>query len=139
MPGSPGQPAASGMASPCSPHGSPSRKIRDHGDRLPPSPKLRAVTDTVSVERLVRLGLTLYEARAYVALVSRDASTPAEIARLAGVPRPRIYDVLESLVGKGLAADRPGHTAKYVAMPPERAAGQLMHVHREHVTALEDD
>ena len=97
------------------------------------------MTDTVSVERLVRLGLTLYEARAYVALVSRDASTPAEIARLAGVPRPRIYDVLESLVGKGLAADRPGHTAKYVAMPPERAAGQLMHVHREHVTALEDD
>ena len=101
--------------------------------------KLRAVTDTVSVERLVRLGLTLYEARAYVALVSRDASTPAEIARLAGVPRPRIYDVLESLVGKGLAADRPGHTAKYVATPPERAAAQLIRVHREHVTALEDD
>lgn len=91
------------------------------------------------MERLVRLGLTLYEARAYVALVSRDASTPAEVARLAGVPRPRIYDVLESLVGKGLAADRPGHTAKYVATPPERAAAQLMHVHREHVTALEDD
>lgn len=97
------------------------------------------MADPVSVERLVRLGLTLYEARAYVALVRRDASTPAEVARLAGVPRPRIYDVLESLVGKGLAADRPGRTAKYVATPPERVAAQLMLVHRDRVAALEDD
>jgi HTH-type transcriptional regulator, sugar sensing transcriptional regulator len=97
------------------------------------------VGDPVSVERLVRLGLTLYEARAYVALVRRDASTPAELARLAGVPRPRIYDVLESLVGKGLATDRPGRTAKYVATPPERVAGQLMLVHRERVATLEGD
>jgi HTH-type transcriptional regulator, sugar sensing transcriptional regulator len=97
------------------------------------------VGEPVSVERLVRLGLTLYEARAYVALVRRDASTPAELARLAGVPRPRIYDVLESLVGQGLATDRPGRTAKYVATPPERVAGQLLLVHRERVAALEDD
>ncbi|HEY3714364.1 MAG TPA: helix-turn-helix domain-containing protein [Jatrophihabitantaceae bacterium] len=97
------------------------------------------MADPVSVERLVRLGLTLYEARAYVALVRRDASTPAEVARLAGVPRPRIYDVLESLVGKGLAEDRPGRTAKYVATPPERVAAQLMLVHRDRVAALDDD
>ena len=97
------------------------------------------MAEAISVERLVRLGLTLYEARAYVALVRRDASTPAEVARLAGVPRPRIYDVLESLVGKGLAADRPGRTAKYVATPPERVAAQLMLVHQERVAALDDD
>jgi len=98
-----------------------------------------AVADPVSVERLVRLGLTLYEARAYVALVRRDASTPAQVARLAGVPRPRIYDVLESLVGKGLAADRPGRTARYVAIPPERVAAQLIRVHHDRVAALEGD
>jgi sugar-specific transcriptional regulator TrmB len=97
------------------------------------------VEDPVSVERLVRLGLTLYEARAYVALVRRDASTPAEVARLAGVPRPRIYDVLESLVGKGLAADRPGRNAKFVATPPEGAAARLVQAHRDRVAALEDD
>ena len=87
----------------------------------------------------MRLGLTLYEARAYVALVRRDASTPAEVAQLASGPRPRIYDVLESLVGKGLAADRRGRTAKYVATPPERVAAQLMLVHNDRVAALEDD
>jgi hypothetical protein len=56
---------------------------------------------------------------------------------LASVPRPRIYDVLESLVGKGLATDRPGRTAKYAATPPDRVAGQLMLVHRERLEAGE--
>jgi HTH-type transcriptional regulator, sugar sensing transcriptional regulator len=97
------------------------------------------VEDPIPVDRLVRLGLTLYEARAYVALVRREASTPAEVARLAGVPRPRIYDVLESLAGKGLAGNRPGRTVKFVATPPERVTAQLMDSHRERVAALEDD
>ena len=95
--------------------------------------------DPISVDRLVRLGLTQYEARAYVALVRRDASTAAEVARLAGVPRPRIYDVLQSLVTKGLAADRPGRTVKFVAIPPDRAIEQLIMTHRGRLAALEDD
>src|SRR5215469_8371558 len=80
--------------------------------------------EPLSVERLVRLGLTRYEARAYVALVRRDASTPAEVARMAGVPKPRIYDVLQSLVGKGLAANRPGRTAKFLRAAPGTAAAR---------------
>src|ERR1700728_3612667 len=65
------------------------------------------VSDPDVVERLVRLGLTKYEARAYAALVRRDGSTPAEVARVAGVPRPRVYDVMDSLVAKGLVVLRP--------------------------------
>jgi sugar-specific transcriptional regulator TrmB len=95
--------------------------------------------EPLSVERLVRLGLTRYEARAYVALVRRDASTPAEVARMASVPKPRIYDVLQSLVGKGLAANRPGRTAKFIAAAPERAAGELVQAHRDRVASLEGD
>lgn len=91
------------------------------------------------VERLVRLGLTQYEARAYVALIRRDGSTPAEIARVAGVPRPRIYDVVASLVAKGLACERPGRTTKFVATPPEEAIAKLMSLHRERLQALEAD
>jgi HTH-type transcriptional regulator, sugar sensing transcriptional regulator len=97
------------------------------------------VADPATVDRLVRLGLTQYEARAYVALVSRHTSTAAEIARLARVPRPRIYDVLASLAGKGLASERPGRTARFVGAPPERVAALLMAGHRERITALEAD
>ena len=59
-------------------------------------------------DRLAHLGLTSYEARAYLALVRRDSYTAAQVARLAGLPRQRIYDVLGSLVEKGLASSRPG-------------------------------
>jgi HTH-type transcriptional regulator, sugar sensing transcriptional regulator len=91
------------------------------------------------VERLVRLGLTQYEARVYVALVRRDGSTAAEVARLAGVPRPRIYDVIDRLVVKGLAAERPGRTVKFVATPPAEATAQLVTVHAERLKILEAD
>ncbi len=68
--------------------------------------------DRATVDRLVRLGLTTYEARAYVTLVRRDSFTAAQIARTAGLPRQRIYDVLASLVEKGLASARPGSIVK---------------------------
>lgn len=93
----------------------------------------------MTVERLVRLGLTQYEARAYVAMVRRDGSTPAEISKLANVPRPRIYDVIESLVGKGLATHRPGRTAKFVAIAPADAAEVLLDGYRERLDALATD
>lgn len=93
----------------------------------------------VMVERLVRLGLTQYEARAYVALVRRAGSTPAEVAKVAGVPRPRIYDVIASLETKGLASERPGRTARFVATPPDEATSILMGSHRERLQLLEAD
>jgi sugar-specific transcriptional regulator TrmB len=71
--------------------------------------------DTFAVGRLVRLGLTQYEARAYVALIRRDASAPAEVAKVAGVPRPRIYDVTDSLVAKSW--HRNGRAAPAGSLP----------------------
>lgn len=93
------------------------------------------------VDRLVHLGLTLYEARAYVALIRRDGSTPTEVARVAGVPRPRIYDVIDSLVAKGLAFERPGRTAtaRFVAAPPDEAVNKLVNIHLERLRELEAD
>ena len=76
--------------------------------------------DSAHLERLQRLGLTSYEARAYLALLRRDSSTAAETARLAGLPRQRVYDVLSSLVEKGLAVTKPGKAVKYAASPPDQ-------------------
>ena len=77
------------------------------------------------LDRLVSLGLTRYESAAYLALTSRGQATGAEVARLAGVPRQRIYDVLEALGSRGLATVTPGRPARYVAAPPE-ALGRLL-------------
>jgi sugar-specific transcriptional regulator TrmB len=97
------------------------------------------VDDNSTVERLVRLGLTTYEARAYVSLVRRDSFTAAQIARNAGLPRQRIYDVLASLVEKGLASARPGTVVKYAAVGPDLAVERLVASRREAMQALERD
>jgi sugar-specific transcriptional regulator TrmB len=97
------------------------------------------VVEELHVERLSRLGLTSYEARAYVALLRRDSSTAAETARLAGLPRQRVYDVLSSLVEKGLASTRPGKALKYSATAPEQALERLLGAHRQELSELERD
>ncbi|MGH2448419.1 MAG: TrmB family transcriptional regulator [Chloroflexota bacterium] len=89
--------------------------------------------------RLSRLGLTGYEARVYVALADRDSYSAGEVARRAGVPRQRIYDVLASLVDKGLASERPGDPAKYSAAEPGLAIGGLIEARRQHLAGLESD
>ena len=95
--------------------------------------------DIATVERLVRLGLTTYEARTYVTLVRRDSFTAAQIARTAGLPRQRIYDVLASLVEKGLASARPGTVVKYAALAPDLAVERLVASRRSEMSALERD
>ena len=89
------------------------------------------------VRTLSDLGLTNYEARVYLALTRRGSSTAAETARVAGIPRQRIYDVLSSLVTRGLASSRPGQVTKYVATPPTDAVERLVSDHRNRLEQLE--
>ncbi len=89
------------------------------------------------IPQLTRLGLTTYEAKAYLGLVRRDSSTAAQVARLTGVPRQRIYDVLASLVGKGLAVARPGNVVKYSATAPDIALERLLEDHRQGLSEME--
>jgi sugar-specific transcriptional regulator TrmB len=91
------------------------------------------------VTTLSDLGLTNYEARVYLALTRRGSSTAAESARVAGIPRQRIYDVLASLVSRGLASARPGQVTKYVATPPGEAVERLVSDHRTRLERLERD
>lgn len=90
-----------------------------------------------NIAELTQLGLTTYEARAYVALLGRDSFTAAQVARQAGLPRQRIYDVLGSLVEKGLASSRPGSIVKYAAVAPDLAIDRLVAEHRRQLGDLE--
>jgi len=89
------------------------------------------------VGQLTRLGLTSYEAKAYLSLIKRDSFTAAQVARQAALPRQRIYDVLASLVQKGLAVARPGTVVKYSATPPEIAINMLVQAHRQELLEME--
>ncbi len=61
--------------------------------------------------------LNSYEARAYLALLKSSMKLDA-LSKSARVPRPRVYDIAESLVSKGFATQR-GDT--YFAMEPSAA------------------
>jgi len=78
---------------------------------------LTAEKETLKV--LQGLGLTEYEARAYTALVSLGSATPRDVASLAGIPYPSVYDALETLSKKGWVEVALGRPRRYRARPPE--------------------
>ncbi|MCX6709830.1 MAG: hypothetical protein NTV63_02640 [Candidatus Woesearchaeota archaeon] len=69
--------------------------------------------------KLKDFGLNTYEARLWVALLSRGVSTAGELSDIANVPRSRSYDVLESLEKKGFIIMKLGKPIKYLAVTPE--------------------
>src|SRR4030042_5975129 len=56
---------------------------------------------TSVLEKLRQVGLTEDEAKAYTALLSTHLSTATKVSEKSGVPRTKIYQVLEQLQQKG--------------------------------------
>jgi len=55
------------------------------------------------VEILKNFGLSEYEAKALLALISKGTLTAKEVSEISGIPRTSVYDVMDSLITKGLA------------------------------------
>lgn len=93
--------------------------------------------DDAAVGELVSLGLTQYEARAYLALIGRDDGTPAEVARIGQIPRPRAYDVLASLAERGIVTPvSKVPSLRYRARPPQSVFETLLAVRRRDLDRL---
>ena len=91
-------------------------------------------------DRLVRIGFSEYEAKAYIALLRENPATGYQLAKLSGVPRSMIYEALGKLVARGAAMTlRKGETTHYAPVPPEEFLEQLHRDHEELVDALKDD
>jgi HTH-type transcriptional regulator, sugar sensing transcriptional regulator len=72
-----------------------------------------------AVEHLTRLGLKEYEAKIYVALVGLGEANVRSIHEVSGVPRPRVYDVLNALDARGFIEIRQGSPLMYHAVRPD--------------------
>ena len=70
------------------------------------------------VERLQELGLTEYQSRGYLAAVRLGSARPSELAEESGVPRARIYDVIDDLGRLGFVDVRERSGGKEVTAPP---------------------
>jgi HTH-type transcriptional regulator, sugar sensing transcriptional regulator len=74
--------------------------------------------DVVIMDIIKKAGFSDYEVKCYLALLERDSMSVNEVAKLAGIPRPSTYDVLEQLMIKGLVSSVPGKTKRFAAADP---------------------
>jgi sugar-specific transcriptional regulator TrmB len=91
------------------------------------------------IDRLGKLGMSGYEAKAYLALVT--ASRPLngyEVAKLSGVPRSTVYETLGKLVARGAAFEARGSNdaVAYLPLPPNSLLARMHAEFSESLDAL---
>lgn len=64
------------------------------------------------------LHFTEYEAKAYLALLEKAPLSGYAVARLSGVPRAKIYEVLDGMVARGDVIASYSETVQYAPLPP---------------------
>lgn len=78
------------------------------------------------------LGLSEYEARVYVSLVTEGASEARKLSIRCGVPRTKVYATLKKLMERGLVFELPGDPRKFAPSSPAEAFEQyLLHSKEE--------
>jgi sugar-specific transcriptional regulator TrmB len=93
-----------------------------------------------SIDKLVKIGFSEYEAKAYVALLRESPVTGYQLSKLSGVPRSMIYEVVGKLTARGAAMTlRTGGATKYAPVPAVEFLDQLHREHEELTDSLKDD
>jgi sugar-specific transcriptional regulator TrmB len=77
------------------------------------------------VERLTRLGFSLYEARTYIGLIINGEQTGYGLSNLTGVPQPKVYETLRRLAERGAVIQTADKPATYAAVPAEQLLDAL--------------
>jgi len=77
------------------------------------------MTDNTAEDLQETLDLREYEATALTQLLTLGRTTAPNLAEATGIPRARIYDVLETLSNAGYVKEIPGRPKEYEAKHPE--------------------
>ncbi|MFQ6058325.1 MAG: TrmB family transcriptional regulator [Anaerolineae bacterium] len=93
-----------------------------------------------SIDKLVKIGFSEYEAKAYVALLRESPVTGYQLSKASGVPRSMIYEVLGKLTARGAALTlRKGGATRYAPVPAAEFLDRLHREHEELIASLKDD
>jgi sugar-specific transcriptional regulator TrmB len=85
-----------------------------------------------------RLGLTEYEATALEELLTLGRTTAPNLAEATGIPKARIYGVLESLSDRGFIKVIPGRPKEYQPKAPGEILDRAVENHRQDYQAFAD-
>ncbi len=88
---------------------------------------------TVSLEEF---GLSSYEARAYVTMITKGTISASEVAYYAELPRTKVYPVLLKLEKKKLAIISKSKPIMCTAIAPEDAFDEIIHEQIDKVNAM---
>ncbi|SET18506.1 Sugar-specific transcriptional regulator TrmB [Oceanobacillus limi] len=72
--------------------------------------------DTI-LDTLKTLNFNEYEAKAYLALLEESPLTGYKVAKISGVPRSKVYEVLDNLATRGDILVSPGEKPQYTPVP----------------------
>ncbi len=88
-----------------------------------------------NISILKGIGLTMYEAQAYVTLTSLIQATAVEVSEKSKIPRSKIYDVLKKLNEKDFIEIEDGRPLTYVVKSPV----EVINREKEKIEAQLDD
>jgi len=86
--------------------------------------------------KLTRLGLTLNQAKVYVALLRLGGGKASEVAREAGVERAETYRALAKLERMGLVRASPSKPMKFIPSPPEEGVAKLLEAYLDRLKRM---
>lgn len=96
--------------------------------------------NNISIDKLVNIGLSEYEAKAYLALLKKNPITGHRLARLSGVPCSMITRIADALVARGAVITLPtGNKIEYAPVQVEEFLDRLHQEHEELTAALKDE
>lgn len=89
------------------------------------------------VEKLQRIGLTEYEAKAYLTLLRDHLNSASKLSEKSGVPRTKIYSVLESLERKGWIRIYSGIPLLFRAVEPREVFKKVKKDYEEFLGSIQ--
>ncbi len=84
-----------------------------------------------TINKLISIGLNLYEAKAYSVLLKSGISSASQISKIGKIPQGRIYNILESLIQKGFCSIVQGSVKKFKAVDPKVVMNSIIQERRK--------
>lgn len=98
---------------------------------------MNSITNNGTYEFLTKVGFSLNEAKVYVTLLQNKALNGYEIAKLSGVSRSLVYDVIERLLNKGFIIKSAGAVNYYVALDYNKVFEKIDNENRKNLLNAE--
>ncbi len=84
-----------------------------------------------AINKLISIGLNLYEAKAYSVILKSGISSASQISKIGKIPQGRIYNILESLIQKGFCSIVRGSVKKFKAVDPKVVMDSIIQERRK--------